>query len=170
MDARLLQALVAAAVDGVRGTRARVIVNDRVDIALAAGAHGVHLRGDSVPVARVRRICPPGFLVGRSVHTVEEARAAADADYLIFGPVFTTVSKPGAAPAGLTALEAVARSTTVPVLAVGGITVSGCAAVARTGAAGIAAIGMFAAAGDAEVVQQTVSEVRSAFDTRSDAS
>ncbi len=75
----------------VKGTRTRILVNDRLDVALAAGAHGVHLRGDSMPASRARSLAPIGFLIGRSVHSVDEAvRRHADGgvDYLLFGAVF----------------------------------------------------------------------------------
>jgi thiamine-phosphate pyrophosphorylase len=149
LDGGPLTSLVRRCVDAVRGSRARVLVNDRVDVALAAGAHGVHLRADSVPAARVRAICPPGFLLGRSVHARDEAIAAAAAgglDYLLFGTVFATPSKPGRAPAGLAVLADVASAVTIPVLAVGGVTPDTVEQVVRAGAAGFAAIGMFAAA------------------------
>lgn len=149
LDGGPLTALVRRCVDAVRGSRARVLVNDRVDVALAAGAHGVHLRADSMPAARVRAICPQGFLVGRSVHARDEAIAAAAAgglDYLLFGTVFATTSKPGRAPAGLDALAEVASAVTIPVLAVGGVTPDTVNEVVLAGAAGFAAIGMFAAA------------------------
>ena len=149
LDGGPLTALVRRCVDAVRGSRARVLVNDRVDVALAAGAHGVHLRADSMPAARVRAICPPGFLVGRSVHARDEAIDAAAAgglDYLLFGTVFATTSKPGRAPAGLAALAEVASAVTIPVLAVGGVTPDKVDEVVIAGAAGFAAIGMFAAA------------------------
>ena len=145
LDGGPLARLVRACVDAVRGTRTRVLVNDRLDVALAAGAHGVHLRADSMPGSRVRRVVPPGFLVGRSVHSVEEAAAAADGslDYLIFGTVFETASKPGREAAGLSALAAVSRATPLPVLAVGGITAARIEPVVAAGAAGVAGISMF---------------------------
>ena len=149
LDGGPLTSLVRRCVDAVRGSRTRVLVNDRVDVALAAGAHGVHLRADSMPAARVRALCPAGFLVGRSVHARDEAIAAAAAgglDYLLFGTVFATTSKPGRAPAGLDALAAVASAVTIPVLAVGGVTPDKVEQVVMAGAAGFAAIGMFAAA------------------------
>jgi thiamine-phosphate diphosphorylase len=102
-----------------------------------------------MPAARVRAICPQGFLVGRSVHARDEAIAAAAAgglDYLLFGTVFATTSKPGRAPAGLDALAEVASAVTIPVLAVGGVTPDTVNEVVLAGAAGFAAIGMFAAA------------------------
>jgi thiamine-phosphate pyrophosphorylase len=159
--------LVARCVDAVRGTRARILVNDRVDVALAAGAHGVHLRADSVAASRVRGVVPPGFLIGRSVHSVAEAlRAAADggADYLMFGTVFPTASKPGQAAAGTTALAELVGATSLPVLAVGGVTVATAPEVARTGAAGVAAIALFAHGSDDDL-HAAVAAVVTAFDT-----
>jgi thiamine-phosphate pyrophosphorylase len=160
---RLTEQCVAA----VRGTRARVVVNDRVDVALAARAHGVHLRGDSMNAARIRRIAPAGFLIGRSVHSVEDAlavTATGAVDYLVFGSVFETGSKPGRGAAGLDALGAVSTATTVPVLAVGGISASRARSVARTGASGIAAIGLFADATD-DAMRDIVEHIATAFDT-----
>jgi thiamine-phosphate pyrophosphorylase len=97
LDDGALVALARAAVAAVHGTSARVIVNDRTDVALAAGAAGVHLRSDSIPPRRARAMAGDGFLVGRSVHDEAEA-AAVDAeggcDYLIFGTVFPSSSKP----------------------------------------------------------------------------
>ena len=139
--------LVRRCVDATGGSSTRVLVNDRLDVALAAGAHGVHLRGDSMPAARIRSMVPAGFLIGRSVHDAEEARrvsATGGLDYLVFGPVFETLSKPGRPAAGLDALHAVVRATTVPVLAIGGIAIDHVAAVIEAGAAGFAAIGLFA--------------------------
>jgi thiamine-phosphate pyrophosphorylase len=146
LDGGPLTRLVAACVNAVRGTRARVLVNDRFDVAVAAGAHGVHLRGDSFRASRVRACAPPGFLIGRSVHSVSDAVATADGDavdYLIFGTVFETSSKPDRAAAGLHELSAVARATRIPVLAIGGLTSDRIADVMRAGAAGVAGISMF---------------------------
>jgi thiamine-phosphate pyrophosphorylase len=143
LDARALYDLCQRAVDSVRGTATRVIVNDRLDIALAARAHGVQLRGSSFPVARVRPVVPQGFLIGQSVHSAEEAAAARAADFLLFGTVFATASKPGLSPAGLQALAAAVRSTAVPVLAVGGVSAVNIPHLIEAGAAGFAAITMF---------------------------
>ena len=169
LDARALTQIAAAAVDAVRGTSARILVNDRTDVALAAGAHGVHLRGDSAAATRVREIVPPGFLIGRSVHSSEEAQRAAregGLDYLMFGTVFETASKPGRPAAGPGALAAIARGLPLPVLAIGGITISRMAEVAEAGAAGVAAIGLF---GDlpADRLQVVVRQASLAFDTLS---
>jgi len=103
-----------------RGTA--VMINDRADIARAAGADGVHLGGDGPPTARVRAIAAAGWLIGRSVHSTDEARAARAEDYLIFGTVFSTDSKPvGALLQGVDRLSAAVEATAVPLLAIGGI-------------------------------------------------
>ena len=162
-DDRTLLHVVRQCLDVVRGTRARVIVNDRLDVALASRAHGVHLKGKSIPTARARTIAPAGFLIGRSVHDADEAVTAGEsADYVIFGTVFETLSKPGRPAAGCSALGAAARATTVPVLAVGGVNVDNAADVARAGASGVAAIGLF---GGASVdIASAVDRIVRAFD------
>jgi len=144
LDARPLARLVDAITALSRGTRTRVVVNDRLDVALACGADGVHLRGDSMLAAAVRRIAPPSFLVGRSVHGVPEAIAAGPVDYLIAGTVFQTSSKPAGHPLiGMDGLRAIVTATSVPVLAIGGITLDRLGPVLAAGAAGAAGIGLF---------------------------
>ncbi len=143
LEAGALARLVRACLDAVAGTRARVVVNDRLDVALATGAHGVHLRAVSPAGPVVRSCCPPGFLVSRSVHSGDEAAAVAregGLDYLLAGTVFPTPSKPGASGVGLEGLTAAVNVTSLPVLAVGGVDGSRAAGVARSGAAGFAAI------------------------------
>jgi thiamine-phosphate pyrophosphorylase len=138
--------LVRGIVAAVRGG-ARVLVNDRADVALAAGAAGVHLRGDSPPAARVRTIVPAGFVIGRSVHTVDDidaAVAAGGCDYLMFGTVFPSAGKPAGHPvAGLDGLARACARSSLPVIAIGGMTPDREADVARAGAAGLAAVGWF---------------------------
>ena len=146
LDGGPLARLVASCVEAVRGTRTRVLVNDRLDVAVAAGAHGVHLRADSFAAPRVRACAPAPFLIGRSVHSVADAVAATAAgalDYLIFGSVFETRSKPGRQAAGLAELARVTAATPLPVLAIGGITARRIDEVMAAGAAGAAAISMF---------------------------
>ena len=145
LDAKPLARIVAQVLDAVRGSRTRVLVNDRLDVALACGAHGVHLRADSIVPGAARTMAPPGFLIGCSVHTAREAvRASAAADYLIAGTVFPTPSKPAAGPwLGVEGLRAIAAATTVPVLAIGGVTLERLDAIAAAGAGGIAGIGLF---------------------------
>jgi thiamine-phosphate pyrophosphorylase len=144
IDDRMLAAMVSGCLHAVRGTRARVVVNDRLDVALACGAHGVHLKSTSYPAARARAVAPAGFLIGRSIHSAEDATRAEGADYVVFGSIFVTSSKPGQTPAGLAALAQTVRATPLPVLAVGGVTVETAGLLSRTGVAGVAAIGLFA--------------------------
>jgi len=140
LEAGALAALVAELVGVSRGSATRLIVNDRLDVALACGADGVHLRGDSMPIAAARRLAPAGFLIGRSVHGVDEARAAADADYLIAGTVFRSASKPDPAPLlGVDGLRAIVQAVDRPVLAIGGMAGERIAEAAAAGAAGFAA-------------------------------
>ena len=157
MEARDLSRLVARCVTAVRNTRTRILVNDRLDVALTSGAHGLHLRGDSMPASRARALAPIGFVIGRSVHTVAEAitaHAEGGLDYLLFGAVFATASKPGQPPAGVQALADVVRATPLPVLAVGGISSDTAPQLAGTGCAGFAAIGWFADGDEATVSEQ----------------
>jgi len=142
LAARPLAALTMRLVSLTRRSRTRVVVNERLDVALAAGADGVHLRGDSFDAAAVRRCAPVGFLVGRSVRSVNEARAAGPVDYLVAGTVWSTPSKPASqtllGPEGLASIVAVAA---VPVLAIGGIHLGRVSELRGTGAGGVAAIG-----------------------------
>jgi len=143
LEAGSLASLVRLCLRAVAGTRARVIVNDRLDVALVTGAHGVHLRESSAPARRVRAVTPPGFLVGRSIHSAADAvRVSGEGglDYLLFGTVFPTPSKPGTAGAGVAGLRAAVLATSLPVLAIGGVDGGRVADVARAGAAGFAAI------------------------------
>ena len=140
------------AVGIARGTQSLILVNERFDVALAAGAAGVHLRSSSVPAPVVRPHLPPGFLVGRSVHGAGEAARVAVArgvDYLTLGTVYASASKPGLSPCGVEALAATARAVCLPVLAIGGVTVDNMSEVLDAGAAGAAAIGLFAEPGPA---------------------
>ncbi|HVQ16156.1 MAG TPA: thiamine phosphate synthase [Vicinamibacterales bacterium] len=164
-----LLVLVTQAVEAVRGTRTRILVNDRVDVALAAGAHGVHLRGDSAPARRVRKVTPPSFLIGRSVHARDEivqANAEGDVDYLLFGTVFDTTSKPNRPSAGLTGLtDAVSAAPRLPVLAIGGMTLDSVVQLPHTGCAGFAAIGQFADVPESDIAR-TVMAALAAWDNQ----
>ena len=138
---RELTSLVRDAVAAVRGTPARVVVNDRFDVAIAGEAAGVHLREDSAPANRVRRVVPAGFLIGCSVHDAARARTLPECDYLLFGTVFPSRGKsPGHPVAGVSRLRDVCAGTSVPVLAIGGITAANARDVVEAGAAGVAAI------------------------------
>jgi thiamine-phosphate pyrophosphorylase len=174
LPGRELLALAERVVAALAGTSARALVNDRVDVALAAGAAGVHLKADSVEAGAVRRITPADFIIGRSVHSPDEAVDAehSGVDYVVLGTVFETTSKPrGARLAGLRALEDAAGRCRVPVLGIGGMTLRRLPAVAETGAAGIAAIGLFLGPrppGEdlAEHLARVMAEVRRCFPPR----
>src|SRR5262249_25009457 len=127
LEAAALAALVSDLLAITRGTPTRIIVNDRLDVALAAGADGVHLRADSIAIAAARRLAPAGFLIGRSVHSVEEAAQSGDADYVVDGTVFPTPSKDASHRLlGIDGLRRLVASTPVPVLAIGGVTAERC--------------------------------------------
>ena len=145
-DAALVS-LVRRMVVALARSATKVLVNDRADVAVAAGADGVHLRADSPPASRVRAIVPDAFVIGRSVHTLDEIDAAARdgaCDYLMFGTVFPSAGKPAGHPvAGLERLAEACRRSPVPVIAIGGMTAEREAAVAGAGAAGLAGVRWF---------------------------
>jgi thiamine-phosphate pyrophosphorylase len=127
-------------------TGAKILVNSRVDVALAAGAAGAHLPSHSPPPHLWRSIMPPGFLIGVSCHSVKEVQAAEahGADYAIFGPVFAPLSKASdIPPRGIEELTRAASAVRIPVLALGGITRENTASCMEAGAAGIAGISIF---------------------------
>jgi thiamine-phosphate pyrophosphorylase len=163
LDAAALAALVTSLVRLTRGTGTRVVVNDRLDVALACGADGVHLRGDSIPPASARVIAPPGLLIGRSVRRLDEAmEAAPSVDYLIAGTVFPTSSKAGLYNLlGIEGLTLICEAVPVPVLAIGGVTPDRFAAIAEAGAAGVAAIGLFK--GEGRPVADVVHDARTTW-------
>jgi thiamine-phosphate pyrophosphorylase len=136
------------------GKGTRILVNDRLDVALSEHAGGVHLGENSLPAGDVRRwigeqleqAASPDFRVGVSCHSLESALVAwrDGADYIFFGPIFATPAKTAfGAPQGLAKLEEICKSVSVPVLAIGGITVENAASCVEAGAAGIAAIRLF---------------------------
>lgn len=147
---RQKQGLTREMIETARGMRriceeggALFIVNDRVDVALAADAHGVHLGQDDFPISLARDLLGPECVIGGSVATILEARACveAGADYVGFGPVYPTTSKDDAGPvSGLGALEELVRSISLPVVAIGGISAQNAGAVIKAGAFGVAVI------------------------------
>jgi thiamine-phosphate pyrophosphorylase len=139
-----------------RPDRPRIVVNDRLDVALAEAAGGVHLGENSLPVKEAKQLAAArrpnhDFVVGVSCHSLESAKSAADegADYIFFGPVFATPSKAAfGPPQGIDRLAAVCREIRIPVLAIGGITPDNFRHCLEAGAAGIAAIRLFQNAAD----------------------
>jgi len=142
LSARALFELVETACKLSNPHGTKIIVNTRADVALAAGAAGVHLPSRSPAPRGWRR---PGFLAGVSCHSVEDVRnaEAEGADYVVFGPVFAPLSKSGLEPRGLDGLASAAAAVRIPVLALGGVTNENSDACISAGAAGIAGITMF---------------------------
>jgi thiamine-phosphate pyrophosphorylase len=146
-----------------------LLINDRLDVALALEAAGVHLAGHSLPTAAARRVLGPDRLLGVSTHSVEEARHAAEdgADFVVFGPVFTTPSKIAyGPPQGLQHLTTVVRAVHIPVIAIGGIDHTNLSQVVQAGAYGVAMIRAVLAAPEP---YQATQQLHSAFVTASQA-
>jgi thiamine-phosphate pyrophosphorylase len=149
-----------------RREAAYLSINDRLDVALASGADGVHLAGQSLPVDTAVELVAGRALVGRSVHALDEAVsvARAGADYVTFGHVFPTSSHPGLPPRGLDQLRAIVDAVDIPVLAIGGITVENLDAVLATGCAGVAVISAILSSPDP---RDAAARLRHALDTSS---
>jgi thiamine-phosphate pyrophosphorylase len=146
LSARELFDLTTAVLELPNPHESKILVNSRVDVALAAGAGGAHLPGGSPAARRWRACSPKGFLIGVSCHSVEDVRAAEQegAGYVVFGPVFAPRSKVTVLePRGLDALGQAVREVRIPVLALGGITHENARDCMRAGAAGVAAISLF---------------------------
>jgi len=129
---------------------ARLIINDRADIAVAVGADGVHLGGHGLPVAAARRVVGPRLLLGRSVHSVAEARTAEceGADYALLGTIYPTASHPGVVGAGPALVRAACAAVCFPVIAVGGIDQTTLGSVLDAGADGVAVLRAVGVAAD----------------------
>ena len=142
LSARELSGLVRTVMRVAQSSR--ILVNTRTDVAIACGAHGVHLPSGSMAPSTIRRIAPPGFLIGVSCHTIEELRAAEReaADFAVYGPVFPSLSK-SLAPIGIEAFREAAASVRLPVYALGGVTAENALRCMEAGAAGVAGISLF---------------------------
>jgi thiamine-phosphate pyrophosphorylase len=170
LDARALASLVRSLMAVCRGSATRILVNDRLDVALAAGAAGVHLKESSIGLERARQLTPDRFVVSCAVHTPVTGAARHSADLLIAGTVLPTVSKPAAEYLGWKGLrQVVGVAAGTPVLGIGGLDLESIPSLAASGAAGLAAIGAFIpAAGQqpiAEFVKKRVIDMRFAFDS-----
>ena len=142
--------------------------------AIAAGAAGVHLRGDAMAASRVREIAPASWLIGRSVHDLEECRAVAaggGCDFLLFGTVFPSAGKPaGHATAGVDGLARAVAGVPLPVIGIGGIDTARADAIGRTGSAGLAGVEVFWSVRDASEARARIEDLRQAFDRGSQVS
>jgi thiamine-phosphate pyrophosphorylase len=163
----IARSAVAMAQDNRRAANSSVLINDRLDVALAAGAAGVHLGHESVPARDVVRWCrggnaPARFLIGVSCHNIEDAREAesAGAGYIFFGPVYDTPSKrPFGPPQGLGKLTEVCRAVRLPVIAIGGVNEENAEECLRAGAAGIAAIRLFQETRDPAALRHAIARI-----------
>ena len=161
-DARALVE-VARALVAALPAHVPLIVNDRADVALAAGAAGVHVGADDLPVAAVRRIAPPDFVIGASVGCDAEVAGSRGADYVGIGPVYGTASKDDAGTAiGIDEFARLARACALPAVGIGGIDAANAAAVIAAGASGVAVIRAVFAARDPE---RAAAALRSALGT-----
>ena len=158
----------AAEISANKTARTRIIVNDRLDVALSERAGGVHLGEKSLPTAETKQLVESGsgskdFLIGVSTHSLEAAREAArdGADYLFFGPVFWTPSKAAfGVPQGLERLAEVCGAVSAPVLAIGGITLANAGDCLAAGASGVAAIRLFEDAREMSSLVQALGKLK----------
>jgi thiamine-phosphate pyrophosphorylase len=162
LNARVLFELAQRAVDLTNGAATQILINDRADIAAGAGAAGVHLTTQSIPVSTIRKTFGPDFLIGASTHSIEEAAFASEgrADFAVIGPVFETSSKREYGhPLGLEALaDASRRLAPFPLLALGGVSIENAQRCLDAGAGGVAGISLFA---DPERLKSVVDSIRS---------
>lgn len=158
--------LVRRATDRVKGTGARVLVNGRPDIALAAAADGVHLKDDASSSFRIRSLGPKNWIVGQSVHDIEgaeHASATGNIDYLVVGNIFKTDSHHGSHSLGLREFERIVNAVSVPVIAIGGVRFSHVSVVAEAGGAGVAGIRLFCERSDCSALER-VDHVRAVYE------
>ena len=152
--------LAAVARSLVAAVDVPVIIHGRADIALASGAAGVHLGVNDIGVSDIRRLCGAGFIVGRSAATTEDLVRAEGADYVAVGPAFSTDQRRPAAALGISEFERLARASTIPVIAVGGITAATAPEAMRAGAAGVALIsGLFGSPDPERAAQELLAAI-----------
>ena len=160
----VLYQLASSAAGITKGTPTKLLINDRSDVAAAAGADGVHLTTSSLPTAVVRQTFGDDFLIGVSTHSLEEANNACygGADFIVFGPVFETASKKDfGEPTGLSGLTSVCSALSpFPVLALGGVSIDNAPECIQAGARGVAAIRMLQTAAQ---LADVVADIRRRF-------
>ena len=171
LSGRELIHLVQEAVAAAAGTRTKILMNDRLDVVIAACAAGVHLGAESLPVRAVaawRESHPAAstsnFLIGASCHSLEQAHSAEQdgANYVIFGPVFETPSKANfGPPQGIGRLHEVCGHIKIAVLAIGGVNPANASECIHAGAAGIAAIRMFQEARSSDDLRSVINQLKS---------
>ena len=154
-----LLGLATSLLDAIDG-RAKLIVNDRADVALAVGAQGVQLGEEGLPVSAARKTLGSTALIGRSVHSeLSAAQAETDgADFLIVGTIFASRSHPGGEPAGTDLMRRISRNCRLPLIGIGGITLENAPAVIEAGASGVAVITNILAASDPEAAAGRLKE------------
>ncbi|MBI4402054.1 MAG: thiamine phosphate synthase [Nitrospirae bacterium] len=164
LETRPLLALAEEVLRLTRECGARLLVNDRVDLAMAIGADGVHLRSDSLPVAVTRRLLGPDRVIGVSAHSVNDVVSAESegADFVVLGPIYETASKRAyGASLGLRPIEEAASRCRIPVFAIGGITAARVGEVRRAGAFGVAVISSILSAASVEsAVRQLLDAIK----------
>ena len=174
LEGRALARLTRAAMRVIEGTQASLVVNGRVDVAVVARAHGVHLPERGLPPERVRALLPQPALVGASIHAPVQELDVRSLDYVVFGTIYGTRSKASAqASAGLDGLKRAVDASTIPVLAIGGVTLARIAEIAATGAAGFAAIELFlpvSGSSSSASLRKILESAREEFDTVGDVS
>ena len=162
LKANVLYELALRAARVTRGSSTHLLVNDRADIASAAGADGVHLTGGSLEASIVRPAFGQDFVIGVSTHSLAEAQAArkGDADFAVFGPVFETASKKiYGEPLGLGKLSEVALALSpFPIIALGGVTINNARSCLGAGAAGIAGIRLFELDADLRLIARLLQD------------
>jgi len=147
---------------GICGSRALLLINDRLDVALMCGADGVHLPENGLPVAAARQILPPSMWVGRSVHSIRAARQAEldGATYVLAGTVFPSRSHPETAAAGAGLLRDIQARLTIPIVGIGGIDATNIDECWRAGAAGVAVISAVMGAADPREAAASLAPMR----------
>lgn len=146
-----------------------LIINDRVDVACTVGADGAHLGQDDLPLAAARRVLGSGRLIGRSTHTLEQARAAEaeGADYIGCGPIFPTPTKPDYGSIGTALIGQVMEAVRVPVVCIGGIDASTIESVLHAGAQRVAVVRAVCAAPDPESAARELKQILEQFSRHS---